>query len=387
MAERTWNEKEKQPLTYTFLLTELFSRKGGIETYNRHLIEAVSQSHENVQCNVLVLNDAHAKPLSGHNIRIIPCAITSYRVLWKLCFILKTIQFFRTDLVVCGHVNLSSIALALKKLLGINYVTIIHGIEVWNLKSSLLRESLAEATTLFSVSRYTRDKVEEQIPTMKGKIELLADTVDTSRFIPGPKSAALMNRYSLNGYQILLTVGRLSLADNYKGFDVVMRALPEVLRVKPNVKYLIVGKGDALDLLKNLARQLGIEANIVFTGFVPDEELVNYYNLCDAFVMPSNGEGYGIVFLEAMACGKPVIAGNADGARDPLMDGRQGILVDPDNVNEVAQAILRLLDENNQEPLRNPDYLRQAVIENFGIERFRHRVVELFRELCIVAAS
>lgn len=196
-----------------------------------------------------------------------------------------------------------------------------------------------------------------------------------------------MNRYSLNGYQILLTVGRLSLADNYKGFDVVMRALPEVLRVKPNVKYLIVGKGDALDLLKNLARQLGIEANIVFTGFVPDEELVNYYNLCDAFVMPSNGEGYGIVFLEAMACGKPVIAGNADGARDPLMDGRQGILVDPDNVNEVAQAILRLLDENNQEPLRNPDYLRQAVIENFGIERFRQRVVELFRELCIVAAS
>lgn len=383
------SERKARPVRYTFLLTELFNSKGGIETYNQHLIDVVSQSRDNVLCTVFVLNDRHSPLESRQNIRIIPCAATPYRFVWKLFLVLKVIQLaiFRTDLLVCGHVNLSPICFALKKLFGVNYVVIIHGIEVWNLQSNLLRKSLAEAITLFSVSRYTRDKVEEQIPAMKRKIKLLVDTVDGSRFVPQPKSAKLINRYGLPGFQIMLTVGRLSLAESYKGYDVVMRALPEVLRVKPNVKYLIVGKGDALDSLKNLARELGVQANVIFTGFVPDEELVDYYNLCDAFVMPSKGEGFGIVFLEAMACGKPVLAGNMDGARDPLMDGKLGILVDPDNINEIAQAILRLLDENNQEPLRNPEYLRQAVIENFGIERFRQHVVELFAELGEAATS
>lgn len=372
----------QRPVVYTFLLTELFNSKGGIETYNQQLVEAVSQSREKVLCNVLVLNDAQARPLSAQNIRILPCAITSSRWLWKLLFIFKVIPLaFKTDFVVCGHVNLSPISLMMKRLLGTPYVVIIHGIEVWNLQNELLEKSLSSATALFSVSRYTRDKVEAQIPALQGRIELLADTVDACRFVPQAKSAALLNRYDLQGYQTLLTVGRLSLAENYKGFDVVMRALPEVLRVKPNVKYLIVGKGDALDSLQQLARELGIEAHVIFTGFVPDEELVDYYNLCDAFVMPSKGEGFGIVFLEALAGGKPVIAGNADGARDPLLDGKLGILVDPDNSTEVAQAILRLLDEENREPLRNPEYLRQQVIENFGIERFRKRVVELFEKL------
>jgi glycosyltransferase involved in cell wall biosynthesis len=320
---------------------------------------------------------------------MIPCAVTPYRLAWKLFLVLKVIQLalFRTDFMICGHVNLSPICFALKKLSGLNYVVIIHGIEVWNLQSKLLKKSLAEATTLFAVSRYTRDKVQEQIPALKGKIEIVANTVDASRFMPQPKSADLMSRYSLSGYQTLLTVGRLSASDSYKGYDTIMRALPEVLRVKPKVKYLIVGKGDALASLKKLARELGIEANVIFTGFVPDEELVDYYNLSDAFVMPSKGEGFGIVFLEAMACGKPVLASNADGACDPLMDGKLGILVDPDDEKEVAQAILRLLNEQNQELLRNPEYLRQTVIQNFGIERFRQRVVELFRELKLVELS
>ncbi len=372
-----------RPFRYTFLLTELFNSKGGIETYNQHLIEAVSQSRDNVDCKVLVLNDAQAHSAPQPNIQIIPCAVTSYRMLWKLVLVLKLIRLsiFRTDFVVCGHVNLAPICLTLKKLLGVNYVVIVHGIEVWNLKSGLLKKSLAGATNLFSVSRFTRDRLEAQLPAMKGKIKLLPDTVDGSHFAPQPKSAELLSRYGLQGWQTLLTVGRLSLADNYKGYDAVMRALPDLLRVKPNIKYLLVGKGDALASLKTLARELGIAANVIFTGFVPDDELVDYYNLCDAFIMPSKGEGFGIVFLEAMACGKPVIAGNGDGARDPLMDGKLGIPVDPDNQQEVAQALLRLLDEQNAEPLRNPDYLRQTVIENFGIERFRQRVIELFREL------
>ena len=113
---------------------------------------------------------------------------------------------------------------------------------------------------------------------------------------------------------------------------------------------------------------------MIFTGYVPDEELVAYYNLCDVFVMPSKGEGFGIVYLEALACGKPVVAGNHDGAREPLLDGRLGMLVDADSPSEVAAAVISIFSGSADVRLLDPEYLRTEVIRNFGPDAFQQRL-------------
>jgi len=114
-----------------------------------------------------------------------------------------------------------------------------------------------------------------------------------------------------------MTVARLWSGDIYKGVDVTIRALPKVAQDEQEVKYLVIGRGDDRPRLEKLAQDLGVGDRIIFAGFVPTEELVDHYRLADAYIMPSQ-EGFGIVYLEAMACGVPVLAGDGDGSADPL---------------------------------------------------------------------
>jgi glycosyltransferase involved in cell wall biosynthesis len=119
---------------------------------------------------------------------------------------------------------------------------------------------------------------------------------------------------------------------------------------------------------------------VTLTGFVPDEELVDHYNLCDVFAMPSKGEGFGIVYLEALACGKPTLGGNKDGAIDALCQGELGILVDPDDPNAIAQSLIQILQGTHPHPiLYQPEVLRQKVIETFGFERFKQTLARLMQ--------
>jgi len=112
-------------------------------------------------------------------------------------------------------------------------------------------------------------------------------------------------------------------------------------------------------------------------GSVASELLVDYYNLCDIFIMPSKGEGFGIVFLEAMACGKPVIGGNLDGSTEPLMNGKLGFMVDPDSVSEIIDTIN--LVSGSKEMRTDPVYLRGKVEEEFGVGSFNKKAAEIFK--------
>ena len=108
------------------------------------------------------------------------------------------------------------------------------------------------------------------------------------------------------------------------------------------------------------------------TGFVPDSQLADYYNLCDVFAMPSKGEGFGIVFIEALACGKPVLAGNKDGSVDALANGELGALVNPDDLNEIANTLIQILQGIYPNPIMyKPEILRQKTIEYFGFDKFK----------------
>src|SRR5204863_1392426 len=131
-----------------------------------------------------------------------------------------------------------------------------------------------------------------------------------------------------------------------------------------NVGYLLGGRGADLPRVEAMINELGAAANVTLAVYVADYELRSHYNLCDVFAMPSKGEGFGIVFLEALGCGKPVIAGNKDGSVDAVLNGKLGVLVDPENLDELSEALMLTLSRRHPSPiLRQPEQLREAVID------------------------
>jgi phosphatidylinositol alpha-1,6-mannosyltransferase len=169
---------------------------------------------------------------------------------------------------------------------------------------------------------------------------------------PAPKDPGYVERLGLDGKLVFLTVGRLI---ERKGIDTMLQALAGIDRKLPPWHYLVVSDGPYRAALEEQCRSLGLQDRVTFTGFVNDDEIPVYYNLCDVFAMPNREvksdtgsslsvEGFGMVFVDAAACGKPVIAGRSGGAVDALADGVNGILVEPGDVDSLRQALLRLAD-------------------------------------------
>ena len=168
-----------------------------------------------------------------------------------------------------------------------------------------------------------------------------------------------------------------------KGHDIVLKALPLVLKSIPNLSYLIVGEGPYRTHLMELCRELKLDSVVTFIGFAYDEELVMYYNLCDVFVMPNREifnstdsvEGFGITFIEANACNKPVIGGRSGGAIEAVKDGVTGFLVDPQNENEVAEKIIFLLQDEELARKMGKDG-RKRVEKDFSWENRANELAE-----------
>jgi glycosyltransferase involved in cell wall biosynthesis len=288
--------------------------------------------------------------------------------------LLKYLILNKPDHVYCGHLLLVPLVQILCKPLGIPYTVIVHGKEVWNPVSKPLQSGLRNANQIWTVSRYTRDRMSQTHQLDVSKIRLLPCCVDGQQFQPTPKSPELLEKYGLQQAKVLMTVARLWSGDPYKGVDVTIRALPKIAQSYPDVKYLVVGRGDDQPRLAQLAEELGVSDRVVFAGFVPTEQLAQHYNLADAYIMPSQ-EGFGIVYLEAMACGKPVLSGDADGSADPVQDGRLGWRVphrDPESVAVACQEILK-----GSDPRCNGTWLRQQALSLFDKPMFSKRAIEL----------
>jgi glycosyltransferase involved in cell wall biosynthesis len=282
----------------------------------------------------------------------------------------------RPELVISSHVNFLPVARLLKKLRGTQYVGVAHGIEVWANERPSLRGALRAADLILCVSRHTRDRVGSEQGIPPERLKVLPNTFEAHRFAPGPKSEQLRSRYALpSNAKVIFSFGRLSATERYKGFDRMLTALPAIRRQVPDAHYLIGGSGDDRPNLERLAHEAGVAAWVRFTGFIPADELRAHYQLCDVFAMPSTGEGFGIVFLEAMACGKPVLAGNRDGSVEPLADGRFGALVDPLDISQIAATIADILMGRHVHPLMfQPEELRHQVVAEFGFDRFCERL-------------
>ncbi|MGB5975136.1 MAG: glycosyltransferase, partial [Nodosilinea sp.] len=273
-------------------------------------------------------------------------------------------------------------AYALWRWLGIPYWILVYGVDAWDIEDPWRRRALQEAQNIVSISGYTRDRLMHEQGLSADRISLLPVTFNIDRFHIGPKSNYLLDRHHLKVDQpVILTVARLADDEQYKGYDQVIRAMPLIRQQVPDVHYVLVGKGSDRPRVEALINSLDLQDCVTLAGFVPDQEIRDYYNLCDVFAMPSKGEGFGIVYLEALACGKPAVGGNQDGALDALCNGELGVLVDPDSIDEIALTLTEILQGKSSHPLLyQPETLRQKVKEIYGFESFQANLLALLRQ-------
>jgi glycosyltransferase involved in cell wall biosynthesis len=268
----------------------------------------------------------------------------------------------RPRAVVLMHSNFYPLVQILQKLFRIKIVVWLHGIEVWSMPKSLRNQSTLSLFVCISSVTYEKTSAwrDSSVPCL-----IIHPTADFERFTPDGETSYLLSRHGIpDTAEVILTVGRLDAEEAYKGHDSVIRAMPFVLKSRPNAWYLVVGTGNDQQRLEQLAIELGVSDRVLFTGFVRGVELVDYYRSAVVFAMPSCGEGFGIVYLEALGCGCQVIGGVEGGAGDALGHGQFGELVDSQDVDSLAMAIIHALSAG-----RNLN-ARSEVIEHFGKERF-----------------
>lgn len=257
----------------------------------------------------------------------------------------------------CGQVLSSGIAgLLCKKLFGAPYIVYVYGSETVRLGGSGIARRLMHAVMnnsdrVIANSRVTADEF-IAFGTDAGHIEVIYPGVDADRFRPETPDKPMVERYGLQGKKALLTVARL---DERKGHDTVIRALKLLAGEAPDLVYLIPSIGREEARLRALVQELDLEDRVQFLGLIPNEDLPRLYNICDIYVMPNRVttdsalagdiEGFGIAFVEAGACGKPVIACRSGGAVEAVLDEETGLLVEPGSDEAVAAAIRRLLND------------------------------------------
>ena len=373
------SQNKKHNLNIHLWFPDLFETKGGIQTYSSYFLRVIQNLYSDIQCDLFIKNDKSFSSSSHLNLIKLHCTgdfPLPFRTPAFAAQILILAALNRPSLVISTHFNFIPLAYRLYLLFDIPYWAIAHGIEAWNLKNPNLKCALRYANRILAVSHYTRDRILKEQNLDPDKVVVLPNTFDSERFTITHKPYHLLKRYHLTQQQsVILTVARLSKSEQYKGYDRVLQALPKIRSVIPNVHYLLVGKGDDRPRIEQIIQELQLENHVTLAGFVPDEELCDHYNLCDVFAMPSKREGFGIVYLEAMACGKPCLGGNQDGALDALDQGEIGVLVNPDDIDEIADALIQILEKKYPNPLLyQPEQLRQAVIDRFGFEAFQQRL-------------
>ena len=295
----------------------------------------------------------------------------------KVKFIMDAVEAgSKSKVVILSHINLLVAGWLIKKISPSTQVILMaHGIEIWQPVSKRKLMMLHTCDKIISVSNYTNDKIKKLHHLSDSKCSVLNNCIDPYLIRPSVKqrSGKLIKRYGFKKDDvIILTLTRVSQRDRYKGYDHVLEAI--ATSENRNFKYLLAGSYDAPEAtyVKNLAMKLGMSDRLILAGFVPEEELPEYFSTADIYVMPSVKEGFGIVFVEAMFYGLPVIAGNADGSKDALLQGQLGLLIPPENPSAIVDALKTILENSNQ---YLPD--QKLLHEHFSYETYKREFAAL----------
>lgn len=256
------------------------------------------------------------------------------------------------DITLYGYILYGLIGLFLSLFRGKQYGVSVHGMDVLKLTRFFLlrwivKAILVRADVVMVNSGYVK-RLMMELGVKEPQLQVVYPGVDEIYEETG-KDPELVKRHGLEGKYVLLTLGRLV---QRKGFDTVIRAMPAIKKRIPSAVHLIVGSGPDQERLEVLVKEHGVEDSVLFLGRAPDDQLPQYYNLCDVFVMPSryipsegDVEGFGIVYMEASRCRKPVIGGNSGGVVEAVLHEETGLIVDPHSPEAVAGAVIRLYED------------------------------------------
>jgi phosphatidylinositol alpha-1,6-mannosyltransferase len=299
----------------------------------------------------------------------------------------RLIRKRRIRMVHCGRCLPEGVmALALKVSMRVPYVCYVHGEDIGTALNSreyalLARRALRGASCCIANSRNSAQLLRDLWQIRPERVRVLNPGVDTNYFVPARRDLQTRRRLGWEGRHVVLTVGRLQ---QRKGHDMLIRALPAILKQIPGCHYAIVGEGEGgeQDSLFRLARECGVESNVQFLGNIDDATLLRCYQQCDLVALPNreiNGdiEGFGMVLVEAQACGKPVVAGRSGGTAETMRDGLTGKLVACESPEPLAEMIVRLLESD---ALRESMGLRARdwVVEQFDWDKIATQARELF---------
>ena len=287
-----------------------------------------------------------------------------------------------SKVVILSHINLLMIGYLIKLFSpGTKIILIAHGIEVWEPLSGYKKYILNKSDKIICVSEFTRQKMASLYNLPADKLLVLNNCLDPF-LLPQQnvnKDEKLLSKLGFTKTDVvLMTLTRLSSKELYKGYDQVLESIHLLKEKYPSIKYLIVGKYDAAEKqrIDNIIVRLSLQQQVVFTGYIPDEELSRHYQIADLYVMPSKKEGFGIVFIEAMLYGLPVIAGNKDGSTDALLQGRLGVLVDPDDQYAITEAIKKVLVNTK---IYKPN--QQLLMQHFGFDVYKQKLQTILNEI------
>jgi glycosyltransferase involved in cell wall biosynthesis len=340
-------------------------RPGGIAQYNRDVLQALSNSawiEEVLVLPRLVDSPQFVPPRkvrydfgsAGGVLRfLVRCAVSALVVP-------------RVSLVYCAHLNLLPAATVLAWLRRAPLVLAIYGIDAWRPpKSRIAAWCARRCPHVVSISQITLDRFTQWAGQGARSYAILPNAIRTSDYGVDRRRRDLAARLGLEGRTVIMTFGRMSADERYKGFDQVLDILPRLRARIQDIAYLIVGDGSDRERLAVKTQSLGVSDLVVFAGRVSEEEKADHYRLADAYVMPSSGEGFGFVVLEALACGLPVVASEVDGTREAVKGGELGILVDPADSDALEHAVLEALSRPKGVP---------AGLDHFSFCNFERRL-------------
>lgn len=354
-----------------YLIPDLFGPPGGIARHSRLVCRALLEAR--IKIKIISLADQGDAPL--------PAWATGPLVSYRACqgskwtFVqaaLVAALSRRPAIILLEHPNFSVLGWFLARLVSTHWMSFIHGTDVWTPLKPLRRRALQRADRILSVSRFTADQAIRTNGLSPDRIRILHNCLDPHFEIPIPLESAASQLS-------MLTVARMSLAEQLKGHDYVIRAMPALLTQFPKLIYHVVGDGDGRPALEALAVLQGVSNAVKFHGIVSEEVLHRYYAEASLFIMPSRSEGFGLVFLEAMAHGTPIIGGNVDATSEVIVDGETGYVVDPTSIEAIVEAASRLLADENLRHHMGRAAWRRAQEFRFAI--FGEKLVRTLREL------
>ncbi len=359
------------------ILPSLTALGGGIELYLQQFLTAFVREWPDFSISCILARESESSPRTALTADVSERLHVSgsgsgdrYRRLFDLARNLTAEAIAdRPDLIVCGHVNYAAMCWMLARRFGVPWCVLTYGLEAWDLKG-INAKAIRSADCAMAISRFTAERLVSTTAIERNRVAIVHNAVDIERFKPAAPAPSLVAALADLPRPRLLTVCRLDGQERYKGVDQVIEAMARYSALAGS--YLVVGDGTDRPRLERLAAERRIP--IKFWGRASDEELPDLYRACDLFVMPSRREGFGYVFIEAMACGVPVVAGGIDGSVDALADGALGVLVDPSSIDDIARGIRAQLAGDTSPDQRSPSALHAAVDSRFSHKAFQRQL-------------